>query len=142
LFKNKRPHALTYLVIESFSAQLMAWPLIMYIFGEFSVIALPANMLIVPLVPFAMLLSAVAGAAGMLAPALSGWLAWPARLLLTYMIDAMQLLAKVPHALSKQGLSLAQMLLIYAVVAGLCFVLWRKTRGKTGIITENDGIKT
>ena len=142
LFKNKRPHALTYLVIESFSAQLMAWPLIMYIFGEFSVIALPANMLIVPLVPFAMLLSAVAGAAGMLAPALSGWLAWPARLLLTYMIDAMQLLAKVPHALSKQGLSLAQMLLIYAVVVGLCFVLWRKTRGKTGIITENDGIKT
>lgn len=141
LFKNKRPHALAYLAIESFAAQLMAWPLIMYIFGEFSLIALPANMLIVPLVPFAMLLSAVAGAAGMLAPALAGWFAWPAKLLLTYMVDIMQLMAKVPHALSKQGISLVQMILIYFVVVVLCGILWRKTRGRSGTITENDGIK-
>jgi competence protein ComEC len=52
-------------LLETLSAELMTLPLILMTFSQLSVIALAANLLIVPLVPLAMLLSAAAGAAGM-----------------------------------------------------------------------------
>ncbi len=127
LFKNRQIPAMTSLVIESFSAQLMTIPLIMFIFGEISIISLIANALVVPLVPLAMLLSMIAGMAGMFIPAYSGWLAWPAKILLTYMLDLVRLLAKVPHALTQQFLRLWQMIMIYGLILSATISLWVKT---------------
>jgi len=136
LYKNKKPRGYMYIFIESVSAQIMAAPLIMYIFGEVSLIALVANLLIVPLVPLAMLLSLAAGIGGMLVPVLAGWLAWPARFLLTYMIDIAVLLSRIPHALKTVSLSLLAMLAIYVMILVVVVTLWHKTRGQRGIITD------
>ncbi len=131
LFRKKEPRPLTMVLLESFSAQLMTAPLIMYIFGQISVIGLAANLLIVPLVPFAMLVSVIAGLAGMLVPALAGWLALPARLILTYMLDLVTLLSQIPHALVAKSLRLPDMMLLYGAVVLICVVLWHK-------ISKND----
>ena len=48
------------------SAQIMVLPLILYYFHNLSVVALPANLLILPLVPLAMLSGFVTGIAGMI----------------------------------------------------------------------------
>jgi competence protein ComEC len=138
LYKNKEPNPLTALVFESIAAQLMTVPLIMYIFGQFSVIALVANVLVVPLVPVAMALSLVAGLAGMLIAPVAGWLAWPARLLLTYMLDIVNLLARLPHALSQQNLGLGQMLALYGITLFVIMVIWHRSRnrGKRDIIPK------
>src|SRR3989344_189535 len=136
LYGAKQPKLLTAVLIETASAQLMAFPLIMYIFGQVSIVALLANILIVPLVPIAMLLVFVAALAGMFMPIVAGWLAWPARILLTYMLDIISLLSRVPHALAQQGLPLPKMLGVYAIILGIVFILWSKTKGKNDMIEE------
>lgn len=76
----RRPNAIKSLLIQSLAAQAMTAPLIMAVFGRASNIAPLSNLVVLPLVPGAMLLSFIAGLAGMLVPVISGWLAWPALL--------------------------------------------------------------
>ena len=137
LYGVKKPKLLTAVLIETASAQLMAFPLIMYIFGQVSIVALLANILIVPLVPLAMLLVFVAALGGMLIPAWAGWFAWPARILLTYMLDVISLLARIPHALAQQGLSLPKMIGFYTIILIIAFILWTKTKSKNDMIEES-----
>lgn len=137
-YKRKAPKLVALVVIETICAQIMALPLIMYIFGEVSLISLPANVLIVPLVPLAMLVSFIAALGGMLMPALAGWLAWPAKILMTYMLDLVNLLSRVPHALAPSSLPLPKLIFVYAVVISLVFAMWAKTKRKTDIITDTN----
>lgn len=133
---SKRPRALLALIIETLCAQIMTMPLIMFIFKEISVVSLVANILVVPLVPFAMLGSLVAGIAGMLVPSVAGWLAWPALVLLTYMLDIVSIFAGIPHALAERSLSLWQMLVMYGAVGLISLVLWRKAMTPSAKIRE------
>jgi competence protein ComEC len=125
-FYRKEPRLLTLVVLETLSAEIMTLPLIMLTFSQLSIIALLANALIVPLVPLAMLLSALAGAAGSLAPQFAGWLAYPARLLLTYMLDVVHILAGLPSALVHRSISLPYMLGVYASVTFALAVAYKK----------------
>lgn len=136
VYGAKKPRLVANVLIETLCAQALTLPLIMYIFGEVSLISLPANILLVPLVPLAMLLSFIAALAGMFMPFMAGWFAWPAKILLTYMLDMVALLARVPHALAERSLSLAAMLVLYTVIVGVALILWRKTTAKNGIITS------
>jgi competence protein ComEC len=140
IYKDKKPQLLAAVIIETLCAQVMTLPLIMYIFGNVSLISLPANVLIVPLVPLGMAVTFLAGLGGMLAPLVSGWLAWPARVLLTYMLDVISLLARVPHALSHRSLSVTYMIVLYAILLLICLMLWLKTKTKSGIITDIEAV--
>ncbi len=123
--------------LESVCAEIMTLPFVLHTFGQMSFIGLLANVLVVALVPLAMLLTLVAGLAGMLLPALAGWLAWPARILLTYMLDIAQLLSHIPRVFVQHlGFSWAQMLLCYCLAAGLTTVLYFKRKPKTVKITD------
>lgn len=115
--------------IQSLCAEVMTMPFVLYTFGQMSFIGLPANVLVVTLIPLAMLLSLVAGLGGMLAGAIAGWLAWPARLILTYMLDIAHILASVPHSFAQKiGLSAWQMTVIYLIVLLTTFSLYNKTK--------------
>ncbi len=124
--------------LESICAEIMSVPFILYVFGQMSLIGLPANVLVVGLIPLVMLLSTIAGLAGMLAGNLAGWLAWPAVWLLNYMLDAAHLLAGLPHVfVQNRSLSLAGMLGLYMVVGGFTLVLRHKTKvPETATITD------
>jgi ComEC/Rec2-related protein len=134
IYKRKEPKLLMALIIETSCAQIMTMPIIMYIFGQFSVIALVANILVVPLVPIGMLLCLVAGLGGMLLTPVAGWFALPARLVLTYMLDIVAALSHLPKALIKQPLGLWQMITLYGLILFTVTILWHKNRGKRGII--------
>lgn len=136
IYKLKKPSILTALIIDSFAAQIMTIPLIMYIFKEVSIIALATNVLLVPLVPLAMLLALMAGLSGALLPAVAGWFSWPARILLTYMLDMISLMSRVPHALAQQILKLWQMLTLYGFVMVWTGMLWHKTRSKNATLEK------
>ena len=127
-WKGREPRGLMPLVIESASAQTMAAPIIMYIFKETSLIALPANMLIVPLVPLAMLLSAIGAAGGVLAPGLGPWLGWPAQILMGYMLQVVDLLSRLPHAIFPYALPGPLMVGFYVFTGLACWRLWVKTK--------------
>lgn len=141
LFGQKRQKFLGQVVIESISAQLMVAPLILHIFGETSLVALFSNAIIVPLVPFAMVFSLVAGLAGMLLPVISGFFAWPATILMTYMLDLVSIFSKVPHALIERTISLPVTLLLYGLIIFSVLVLHRQIKAKYGKITGKNIIE-
>jgi competence protein ComEC len=116
VMRIKSSNDLANMAVESFSAQLMTTPLIMMIFGRVSVIGLIANVLIVPLVPVAMLLSFIAGIAGILLPSLSPYLAVPARLLLNLIILITEKLSTVPNAYKLMTVSFMAMSLLYGAI--------------------------
>ncbi len=123
---RKKSSLVRELVFETVSAQLMTLPLILYIFKTSSFIALFANVLVVPLIPLAMLLSLVAGLSGMLIAPLAGWTSWPARLILTYLLDMATMFSRVPHMKFQVTVSLTAMLVMYGAIMSVLFVLWRK----------------
>ncbi len=123
--RGKNPKTVGALLAETISAQLLTLPIIMYIFGRVSVVGLVANILVVPLVPLAMLLTLTAGLGGLLVTSLAGYIAWPARILLTYMIDLTGLLSRVPHAAAQHTISLATMALAYFAILLLTVILAR-----------------
>lgn len=127
LFRGKSPSALTGVAVETLCAELMTIPLVMFIFGQVSLIGLLANMLVVLFIPLAMLFSAIAAIVGMLAPMLAGWLAWPATLLLTYMLDTATLLSRIPHIFQANVyLSLADMVLCYGMILFALAAVYRR----------------
>lgn len=89
-------------VATTLAAQVAVLPLLLYNTGNLSIVAIPTNLLVVPLVPLAMGLSALAGFAGMLfgalAPFLSIALAYPAYLATAYLIFIAQKSAELPLA--------------------------------------------
>lgn len=123
--------------LESVCAEVMSMPFILYIFGQVSLVGLPANVLVVALIPLAMLLSLIAGMAGMLAASAAGWFAWPACWLLNYMLDIAHLMAGLPHVfLQNLSLSLAAMLGFYGLVMMAALMLHHKTKpSQAGTIT-------
>ncbi len=134
-FATKRPRVIGDLLMETLAAQLMTLPLILYIFGESSYMALLANLLIVPLIPVAMLFSFVAGLAGSLIPSLAGWLAWPAKWLLTYLLDMAGLVARIPRMRFAADITAAVMVIMYVTILLFTITWWRKGT-KTAKITD------
>nr|MDQ2973730.1 ComEC family competence protein [bacterium] len=66
LWKKSEPKLFAKIALESFSAQIMTLPFVLFIFGQLSVVSLASNLIVLPLIPLAMLLTATAGIAGML----------------------------------------------------------------------------
>ena len=83
-----------------------------------------------PLVPLAMLLCTVAAGAGMLMPAFAGWFAWPARVLLTYMLDFVKLLSDIPSVFLHIKISIVLTLAIYLLVIAGVYLLHRHVKFK------------
>jgi competence protein ComEC len=135
LYGDTEPRAILTLLTETICALAATLPFMLYIFHQLSIIALVANMLIVPLVPLAMLVALIAGMAGMLLPFMAGWIALPARLLLTYMLDVVQLLARIPHILVQRQLSVSGMITLYICLLVVSMVLWSKQH-RNATITE------
>ena len=123
--------------LESICAEAMTLPFILHTFGQMSFIGLVANVLVTALVPLAMLLTLIAGLAGMFIPALAGWLVWPAQILLTYMLDSAHLLSRIPHVFVQHlGFSWQQMVVSYFFIAGFTTALYFKRKPKNAKITE------
>ena len=141
LYGDKPQKLLGQVVLESFCAQLMAAPFILYIFGQVSLIALVSNAVIVPIVPLAMLLSLFAGLGGMLFPVLGGLIAFPATIVLTYMLDLVALFARVPGALVKTSISLSSTIYVYLLVIFMILVLRKSIVRRYARITERNIIE-
>ena len=126
--------------VETLCAELLTIPYVLYIFGQLSFAGLAANLLVAVFVPLAMLLCLIAGLAGMLLPMFAGWFAWPARLILTYMLDTAQLLSNIPHIFVQDTyIRLKQLIAFYATIMATIIILWDKTKAiKAGTITDED----
>lgn len=127
LFGDKKPKLIGQVLIETVSAQIMTAPIIIAAFGQFSNIAILSNLLVLPLVPLAMLLTFLAGVGGLLAPGVSWLIGLPAKWLMSYMIAVINFSASLPWAVTKfkpSGLLVGG---YYLGVVLFCIYMQRKT---------------
>ena len=99
----------------------------MYTFGEYSPLTIVANMLILPLVSVAMLLTFISGVAGALLPSLAPIVGWPAHIVLSYMTSATSKLATLPWVHGEIKFSMIALCLSYLVIGTIMLYLWRQT---------------
>jgi competence protein ComEC len=128
LFGDKKPGIIRQILGETISAQLATAPIIILAFGQFSNVAIVSNLLILPLVPLAMLLTFIAGIGGLALPCAAKIIGLPANWLLNYMVNTTEYLANLPWAASKVNAKWWAVLVYYLVLVGACIYMWRVTR--------------
>ncbi len=127
-YGDKKPGILRQVLGETFSAQLVTLPIILVTFGVMSNVALLANVLVLPLVPLAMLLTFVSGLAGFLLPGVAELVAMPTHWLLGYMTWVIMALAELPWAsMEVQVSAMAGIAMAIGIILAMVW-LWRRTR--------------
>ncbi|MFL5802892.1 MAG: ComEC/Rec2 family competence protein [Roseiflexaceae bacterium] len=106
-------------LIATLAAQILALPLILYNFGNLSIIAPLANVVLLPMVPYAMLFGALALVGGLLWLPLGQGLATVAYLFLAWLTEGARLFAELPYAaVQLPPFPLWALLAYYAIVVG------------------------
>lgn len=115
------------IVSATLATQLFVLPLLLYMMGEFSIVSLPVNLLILPFIPLTMLFGFLAGVAGFVNIFLSFPLAFIAHLFLWYELKVVEIAAAIPFA-SIGGLALSGLAMVFVYAAGviLMYVLNRR----------------
>jgi len=128
-FGDKQDKPLRRILIETISAQICTLPILLLVFGQFSAIAPIANILILPLVPLAMLLTFIAGIGGVLfAEAGSYIVGVPAELLLTYMNVTAGYMGNLPWAVQQASIPLLVAVGMYVVIIIGCAYMSYRTK--------------
>lgn len=125
--KTKKFGMLRQTLLDTTSAQLLTMPIILYAFGQYATYALLANILVLPLVPLAMLLSFIAGAGGLAIPGLAYWFGWPARIILACNILTIGWVSRLPGSHGDIIFGLKPLIISYVLLLIIMAYLWRKT---------------
>lgn len=125
---DKKPGALREILIATIGAQIATFPLVVFFFGQYSLLALPANILILPFVPIAMLLSFIGGLSGLFMPTIASYIGTPAYGLLHFMVSVINWLTSLTDAKIEFNLTPVGLGLSYIALTGLTAWLWRKTK--------------
>ncbi len=111
------------LLAATLGAQIAVLPLLLYQVGEFSVVSLIVNLLVLPVVPLAMLLTFATGSLAFVSPVLASLLAWPTYLVLQYINEVALWFAALPFA--AYTVPLFPFWLVVVIYAGLGVLLCR-----------------
>ena len=124
------------IVASTVAAQTAVVPLLLYQTGLFSAVALPANLLVLPVIPLAMGLSFAAGLISLCVPTLALIGGVPAYFVLSYISAAAETAAALPlSAFSLPSFPFALVVLAYTALA---FLVWKLTmRGKSVLRTRS-----
>ncbi len=128
LFGESKPKLIGQIVLETVCAQLLTLPLILFVFGNFSVLALLANVLVVPLVPIAMLFTFLGGLAGLITPSLAGLVAVPATVILSFITEVVRLMAQIQWATVPLAIALPVMLGLYLLILAAGGLTYKRTK--------------
>src|SRR3990167_4389650 len=108
---------------STIAAQIAVLPLLLYQTGLFSLVALPANLLVLPAIPLAMGLSFFAGTISLVFPSLALVAGLPAHAVLSYIIAVAEGAAALPlSSLSIPAFPFIFVLIAYATLGYTAFV--------------------
>jgi competence protein ComEC len=121
-YGSHEPPMLVGIFIETMSAQMVTFPLTAFIFGQYALLALPANMLILPFVPLAMACTFIAGLVQIIVPFAAPFIALPAKMVLRYMTFVIDWLGAIPG--SGGVIAFGPGLLIASYICIVLLVVW------------------
>jgi len=111
------------------SAQIFALPILIYNFGQISIISPITNILILPLIPFLTILGFLFSFIGIFWQQLAQILSWPAWLGLTYILKIVDFSSKISWAsLVFKNIHWIFLIISYLILGG--FILWLNQRLK------------
>lgn len=112
--------------IETMSAQIMTAPIIALMLGSFAPYGLLANLLVLPIVPLAMLLTFIAGVAGWVLVPLATIIGTPAKILLDYIIEVARIISELPGAIHEVDFGIWPFIgVMTLIVAVIIYMRWR-----------------
>lgn len=124
---DKEPNALRQVFIETLSAQAMTLPLVLFVFSEYSPLSLIANILVVPAIPVAMLLSFATGFYSLFLSIGATFVGYPAELLLSYITWLVGKMSVLPGASATATFTSSTLITCYTLLVVLCIFFWRRT---------------
>lgn len=128
--------AIRNIVTDTISTQILVLPLLLYKTGLFSVVSIPANILILPAVPLAMFSGFITGVVGLILTPLVLPFAFVSELILNYMLKVSEFISLLPFAsISISNFPMILMLAIYVIYG---FTYW-KIVAKQRVIIGNLG---
>ena len=127
-FGDAKPGVIRQILGETISASILTLPILVLAFGQFSNVALMTNLLVLPLVPLAMLLTFIGGIGAVVSPGLASIVGLPAQWLLTYMTTVVQYFAGLSWAQTILTIQPWMVWLCYVVIVLVCIYLWRATK--------------
>lgn len=128
LFGNKEPGLLRQILGETIAAHIVTVPIIALSFGTVSNVAIIANILVVPLVPLAMLLTFICGMGVIFTVPFIEWVAIPTSWLLGYMTNVATFVSEIPWAQSQLEVPAITWGVYALLLAVGCYWMWRGTR--------------
>lgn len=127
-FGNKKPGTLRQILGETISATVCTLPIILYYFGQMSNVAVIANLLVLPLVPLAMLLTFFAGIGALAIPVAAAAIGFPAQILLSYMVQIAERLAGLPWAVTEVEVTSWHVAGMYGLIVAAMIYMRHRTR--------------
>ncbi len=116
------------IVAATLATQLIVVPLLLYQMGQVSLIAPLVNVLILPVIPFVMAATFVAGTIGLVFSPIALPIAWIASLLLSYVFRVVALCAEIPFAaVSFSPIPYWVIVLMYGALALVTYHFQNKT---------------
>jgi competence protein ComEC len=116
----------------TFSAQIATLPLIIYHFGRLSLVALPANLAILLVIPLTMIFGFLAGGVGLISVFFGKIAGSVVFILLAYEMAVINFFAKIPFAaVSVFSFSFIWVVIIYTVLTA--WIFYQTKRAKSAI---------
>lgn len=115
-------------ITPTIAAYTFTLPFILHEFGRLSLVAIPANFLVLPMIPLAMLFGFIAGVLALISPVVAypmSWLAWGS---LTYVLEIVKWFAAIPYASTEVRLNTMWTSLCYLVLISMITYLWIRQR--------------
>jgi len=135
-FGEAEPNVIRQILGETISAHLVTIPIIALSFGVISNVAIVANLLVVPFVPLAMLLTFICGMGVMVGLPFIELIATPTSWLLDYMIRVARFVSEIPWAQSELAYPPFVWAAYTTLLAAACYWMWKKShynfRGNQG----------
>jgi competence protein ComEC len=118
-------------------AQLGVLPFILFKMGTLSIISLPANIMALPAVPFAMGIGMLAGLVGWFSPGIAYPFSIVTYGLLRYITGTIQFFAKVPYAaVVLKHFPLWLCLALYALLIWWLYNVWKKEKAELSVTSQ------
>ena len=127
-FGDKEPGTVRQILGETVAAHIVTLPILIMAFGYFSNVAVISNLLVLPFVPLAMLLTFIAGVTALVAPGIAQIVGLPAQWLLDYMIAVTKYLAGLPWAQTEFQAQWWMVVVAYIVMMVMCWWMARAVK--------------
>ncbi|MGD2048100.1 MAG: DNA internalization-related competence protein ComEC/Rec2 [Chloroflexota bacterium] len=144
-YARKATGLLAEVLFATLAATLVTLPIILYHFGQLSLISPLANLFVLPAQPGVMTWGGLATLTGMVVPAVGQLLAWVAWLFLAWTISLVRYFASFPAAAVPLSISPAGLVAIYGLLFGATWLVYQKPEKRgdlSGRLRQNLGWTT